>query len=85
MHVHDGMPDKCRLMVGSGMLKAGEWDNEAWRELSAEGVMPIPAILQQIDHIHIEKVRASTQHFGRQILHADKSGPFASALFIRLF
>lgn len=43
-------------MVGSGMLKAGEWDNEGWRELSAEGVVPIPAILQQIDPNHVEKV-----------------------------
>ena len=50
--------------MGSGMLKAGEWDNEGWRELSAEGVVPIPAILQQIDHSHIEKVQcsASLQH-----------------------
>ncbi|KAK9810749.1 hypothetical protein WJX73_004778 [Symbiochloris irregularis] len=45
------------LMIGSGMLKAGEWDNEGWRELSAEGVVPIPAILQQIDPNHVEKVR----------------------------
>ena len=43
-------------MIGSIMLKAGEWDNEGWRELSAEGMVPIPAILQQIDHSHIEKV-----------------------------
>ena len=45
-----------RLMVGSGMLKAGEWNNEGWRELSAEGVVPIPASLQQIDHCNFEKV-----------------------------
>lgn len=53
------MLGSCRLMIGSGMLKAGEWDNEGWRELSAEGVVPIPAILQQIDPNHVEKVFAS--------------------------
>lgn len=42
--------------MGSGMLRAGEWNNQGWQELSAEGVVPIPAILQQIDASHIQKV-----------------------------
>ncbi|KAK9805014.1 hypothetical protein WJX73_001566 [Symbiochloris irregularis] len=59
----DAKPDGDRKtakplpLVGSDMLKAGEWHHEGWQEAAAAGVVPVPAMLQQINHAHVLKVK----------------------------